>query len=556
MTKLYRSAPGLGLAFCCAILTAAALCVAAEATSQPSATAATMAPASAPATQPQAATDNAVLFMDWTSILNTNMVPTYDANRLSDEGREILAKKKEAGQDRKLTGHGMEARHPVFGVRIAVEKAHKIGPFLVADQPCEKTISDGVVIHDGDRYRCWYGIFVRQAQVKVVYAEGRAMEVSGAATCYAESTDGLHWTKPSLGLHSYNGSKDNNIVAPFSINAVYDDPAAKPGERYKGFIFDELPADEITDKTPAFNRYGLYGVVSPDGMNWTRLPKPAIRWFCDTWNIVSWDPQLKKYVGFFRGHQNGRAISHSKTEDFHNWPPPTTLLVAGSEDGPSDDYYSNSYTTYPGKPDLRLLFPAIYHQDTDHSDVRLAISHDGYVYNWVSHEAILDVGKEGQWDSGQLYAQPNLVHLPDGRLALPYNGYDHTHNANYSMYKDYKSRDGLAWAVWEDGRLAGVQADDVGEFYAYPFILNGPEILVNYRTEEGGKVEVELLERNKTEPLPGFSLADCEPLTGDKVWAPVRWKGQDLSSLKGKKLDIRFRLTRAKVFGYKAPDMK
>ena len=31
-------------------------------------------------------------------------------------------------------------------------------------------------------------------------------------TCYAESDDGIHWTKPSLGLIEFNGSKDNNIV--------------------------------------------------------------------------------------------------------------------------------------------------------------------------------------------------------------------------------------------------------------------------------------------------------------------------------------------------------
>jgi hypothetical protein len=545
------------------LLATIAVGVAAEAGSQPSAAAATTTPASTQATQPQAAADNTVLFMDWLFIQKTLMVPTYDANRLSDEGREILAKKRKAGYDRKMTGHGMEARHPVFGVRIAVEKAHKIGPFLVADQPWEGSINFATVIHKDGRYRCWYGISVKEAKVEVVYAQGRAMEVSGLATCYAESTDGLHWTKPSLGLHSYNGNKDNNIVAPFSIDAVYDDPVGKAEERYKGFIFAELPADEITDKTPAYYRYGLYGVVSPDGMNWTRLPKPAVRPFCDTQNIVSWDPPLKKYVGFFRGHQNGRAISHSKTDDFHNWPPPTTLMAAGSEDLPSDDYYTNGYTTYPGKPDLRLLFPAIYHHDTDHSDVRLAISNDGDVYNWVSHEAILDVGKEGEWDCGQLYAQPNLVHLPDGRLAMSYTANEHTHNADYSMYKDYKNRDGLGWAVWDDGRLAGARADDVGEFYVcaptmygYSFTLNGPEILVNYRADEGGKVEVGLLERYKTEPLPGFSLADCEPLTGDKIWAPVRWKGQDLSSLKGKELVIHFRLTRAKVFGYKAPDAK
>ncbi|HUP79610.1 MAG TPA: hypothetical protein VM260_13750, partial [Pirellula sp.] len=362
---------------------------------------------------------------------------------------------------------------------------------------------------------------------------------------------GLHWHKPSLGLLSYNGNTDNNIVARFSIDSVYDDPVGVPGERFKGFTFAELPADEINDQTPVFNRYALYAVVSSDGMKWTRLPRPAIRWFCDTWNIVSWDPIIKKYVGFFRGHQNGRAISHSKTDDFHNWPPPKTLMTGAPDDGPSDDYYSNAYTTYPGRPDLRLLFPAIYHQDSDHCDVRMAISNEGYAYNWVTREPILEVGNKGEWDCGQVYAQPNLIHLPDGRLALPYNAYDHTHNSDSALYKNNRRRNGLGWAIWEDGRLAGVQADNAGEFYVHSFTLHGPEILINYRASEEGKVEVELLERNQSEPIPGFSLNDCEPLLGDKVWSAARWKGQDLSTLKGKRVQMRFRLTKAKVFGYK-----
>lgn len=52
----------------------------------------------------------------------------------------------------------------------------------------------------------------------------------------------------------------------------------------------------------------------------------------------------------------------------------------GPLDEPVDDYYTSGYTTYPGDPSLRLLFPAIYHRGTDNVDVRLAVSRDGRVY--------------------------------------------------------------------------------------------------------------------------------------------------------------------------------
>src|SRR5690606_40498297 len=31
-------------------------------------------------------------------------------------------------------------------------------------------------------------------------------------TCYAESIDGINWTKPSLGIVEVNGSKSNNVI--------------------------------------------------------------------------------------------------------------------------------------------------------------------------------------------------------------------------------------------------------------------------------------------------------------------------------------------------------
>ena len=51
---------------------------------------------------------------------------------------------------------------------------------------------------------------------------------SCAAGCeYATSSDGIHWTKPSLGLVSFNGSTENNII----VSANGTDPDV-------GFLLD------------------------------------------------------------------------------------------------------------------------------------------------------------------------------------------------------------------------------------------------------------------------------------------------------------------------------
>ena len=293
-------------------------------------------------------------------------------------------------------------------------------------------------------------------------------------------------------------------------------------------------------------------MVSPDGYHWTRLPKPLVRHFCDSWNVAGWGPLLKKYVGYFRGHAGGRSITRAETDDFHNWPMPETLSCTGPEESPASDYYSSSYTTYPGMPSLRLMFPGIYHLDTSLVDVRLAVSRDGYGWNWADSQPIIECGQGNDWDRGMIFGQPDLCRLPDGRLALCYTGYDHGHETDFAqVYRDWpKPKTGLAWAVWDDGRLAGIEADKEGDFYAANPARNISAIEINARTMSRGRVEVELVEKDHV--IPGCSFGDCVPIKGDKVWEPIRFKGRnDFSDLQGRKIQIHFRLVRAKVFGYR-----
>ena len=53
----------------------------------------------------------------------------------------------------------------------------------------------------------------------------------GDLTCYAESDDGLTWTKPNLGLFEFNGNPNNNIVWDLHGACVFrDDEESKSAE--------------------------------------------------------------------------------------------------------------------------------------------------------------------------------------------------------------------------------------------------------------------------------------------------------------------------------------
>src|SRR5262249_3681436 len=68
------------------------------------------------------------------------------------------------------------------------------------------------VLKDGAKYRMYY----RGTPNGVT--DGSYEET----TCYAESDDGIHWTKPDLGLFEVMGTKQNNVILakmpPFSHN--------------------------------------------------------------------------------------------------------------------------------------------------------------------------------------------------------------------------------------------------------------------------------------------------------------------------------------------------
>jgi len=64
------------------------------------------------------------------------------------------------------------------------------------------------VFKDGDIYRLYYhGVHYRHSGEPAQAREDHPWNL-----CYAESTDGINWTRPELGLFEFNGSKANNII--------------------------------------------------------------------------------------------------------------------------------------------------------------------------------------------------------------------------------------------------------------------------------------------------------------------------------------------------------
>lgn len=102
--------------------------------------------------------------------------------------------------------------------------------------------------------------------------------------CYAESTDGIAWTKPELGLVDLGGNKKNNICliqgevdSMTLINddfAVLHDPnESDPSRRFKVAYIAHMPHDDIrggmSDVGVKEGRVGaIITATSADGLRW------------------------------------------------------------------------------------------------------------------------------------------------------------------------------------------------------------------------------------------------------------------------------------------------
>ena len=155
------------------------------------------------------------------------------------------------------------------------------------------------------------------------------------------------------------------------------------------------------------------------------------------------------------------------------------LVWPTSERRPSDDWYTNSKTIYPGTVDQHLMFPALYHHHDDTSELLLYASPDGIVWNEVPGGAVLDAGPE-PWDAGCVFGGTDLIPLGGDRVALPYGGYPQPHKYPRNRHSFWRTN---ALAIWPRERLGGIQADDEGAFATLPLITEGSTLRLNARRE-------------------------------------------------------------------------
>jgi hypothetical protein len=410
------------------------------------------------------------------------------------------------------------------------------------------------VLDDGGKLRMWY----------ICRDKNNVPNVA-----YAESTDGVNWIKPNLGIVEYEGSKDNNLVGLSSLEGtVFRDERAPAEQRYC-YITHLLEKEG-----------GMVRFHSPDGLRWTRDAEPLLKFGADSQAVTFWDERVGKYALYLRGWEQ-RADSYLYRTvvrvDLPNLTSPVAVLPTeqsrrlwGKEnpavidtefpkvlatdetDSFNSDVYTISAQPYPLDPRWYVGFPSFFQRidarKKGRLDVQFIGSRDGFQWHRYDRTSYVSPGIVGSGSEGMVFMGPHLVVRGDELWQYG--------TAFRSIHGDIESRkdkaDGIIYRYVQ--RVDGFVSLDFdargGRAVTAPVKVDGPELALNVDTAVLGHLRVGLAD-SEGKTIKDFDSEDCEILRINSTRAAVKWKGgSDLTSLKGRDVRLIFTGSRAKLYSF------
>lgn len=415
------------------------------------------------------------------------------------------------------------------------EPLHTVNP----DRPWESGPVHGPIIYDEKNH------------IFRIYYPGVDSKV-----CVVESSDGIHWERPNLGIIEFEGSKNNNIISwpsdcPSLGHILYD--PHETDETYRWKRITTMPHNGVWQ--------ALY---SADGYGWSHYPPGPHNHQKQLFAFGSpaetfggpIDPDAPYILYGQRGSsRRTRVIGRRDSQDCLNWSGLRTVIDQDLDDPPGSEFYAaghdianrtdgglhiimlNVFFTDLTEP-YAIEQPDLYWGNVGGSpalparvdgvvEPQPAVSRD--TVSWKRYrEPFIPRGKPGAWDWGSMYVSGPIYH--NGMLWFYYNGVGLTHNNRtpqlHHALNPKERQTGIGIAQLRPDGYISVEADS----YA-PGVLTTHR----FRQESGGKVTVnvdatagelryEVLEDTGA-PIPGFTVADCDPIRGDTHEGVLSWNG-------------------------------
>lgn len=432
-------------------------------------------------------------------------------------------------------------------VTLSLHEPRREGTAVLFDKPWEGRYSAyTTVLNDNGLFRMYYrGL-------------PSAEKGTSAVTCYAESQDGIHWEKPSLGLYEVNGSKDNNVVL-----AGVDDFS----RGFSPFIDTRpgIPMEERYKAAAAVSKEGLVLFVSADGLRWKRMGEGYFftQGMFDSQNVMFWSASENCYVCYFRtwtgvGYTGIRTISRTTSTDLLNWTDPVAMDFG---DTPMEHLYTNGTHPYFRAPHIYIglakrFFPekAAYANDkaqamvhdpnhgSSSSDSIFMTTRGGGVYDRTFMEAFIRPGDtEEDWVARDNTPALGLVPAANGREMYIYR------MSHYGQPTSHMTR----YSLRIDGFVSVHAPYEGGELVTKAFRFNGSELEINYESSAAGEIRIEIQDEEGA-AIPGFSADACIPIFGNEISRVVKWSSNaDLTTLAGKTVRLRVLMKDADLYSFR-----
>jgi hypothetical protein len=456
---------------------------------------------------------------------------------------------------------------------------HPANPILVADRPWEGTV---VQLYSPDvhydpatgRWQMWY--------------EGHPGLV---LLCTAFSEDGIRWTKPALGLQTWRGRTDNNIILQTGYTdahcaSIVKAPTEKDAaRRYKLYYwvgpdwFEShaepmglSPEDmaEARALIKAYPRNGHYVAFSPDGIYFTPyLEKPALA--TSDFNTTLFDERSGRYRSYHKiphrepgWPESRRCMWMAESDDGVNFGESRLVLVPdATDDGlakalggrraefygmhvwPCGDFYLGLlwvFTVTNVNPKFGVGW------DDGRIEPQLIYSADGIAWQRMPvREPFIPHGPAGSFEAGSVYSAGNRPVAIGDEVRFYYFGVSYTHGCTDPVNSP-NNYSGIGLATLPVDRYAGWQAGThEGRLTTRPLRFAGRELHLNLDASRG-EARVAFLDADGR-PLPGFSAEDCRPICADSLDHVVAWgDDSDLAALAGKEIQVQFSLRQAVLY--------
>ncbi|MCG8598591.1 MAG: hypothetical protein MI807_00415 [Verrucomicrobiales bacterium] len=435
----------------------------------------------------------------------------------------------------------------------------------------------GSIIRDPDsgKYKAWYCAVSKEER-----ANKNAIGPSAIwRVAYAESDDGISWTKPNLGLVESQGSRENNLcqmdphLGILNLKVLYEPDDPNPEHRYK------MGAHVWTPKSATRRNGTLAPFVSADGKSWKLLveaAEPVEGELAEKDTVIPplhFEPVggLYKWDGLYHlSGQNaimtarpyhGRVSRTFVSPDFLHWSEESAIQAVRTHQhvllGPGKSREGEQ--THEGisvwnRGNVLVGISGMWHGTPEWKDLTIdlgfVVSNDGIRFREPMEEwTFLHRGNDGDWDQGGLLQGQGFENI--GEKTFVYYGAWDPRN-----WEQSPPRGGIGIAQLPRDRFGDLIPDETtkgpGDYQMEETVCsfmtksfetagNGETLFLNASgLSNDARIRIEVLD-HRMNPVPGFSGKSAAVITKPGFQTPVIFGEQ--SALNALPERVRLRVT-------------